>query len=189
MSDAEVEQNVLTIIIGDSETLTTAFLGAFHYLLVDRSELDQLVTEVQSTSSSEAEIEASSATTKLSYLIAVIEETLQLCPPIPDCLRREITPSAEKSTFAGQILPVGTTMSVSCCTLLHSTVHFEKPEAFEPERWTGGQEYPAFHPFGMSLRGYLDQLLARLEMRLLLALFLYRYDVEVPQSEGLRNSA
>ncbi|KAL9097268.1 MAG: hypothetical protein Q9165_000695 [Trypethelium subeluteriae] len=186
MSDAEVEQNVLAIIVGGSETLTTTFSGAFHYLLANRSKLDRLVTEVRSNFSSEAEINAFSAATNLPYLNAIIEETLRLCPPIPDCLRREITPSAAKATFAGEVLPARTTVSVSCYTMFHSAVHFQDPEAFEPERWMNSQEYPAFHPFGMGPRGCLAQPLARLEMRLLLALFLYRYDIDLSPGESLR---
>ena len=186
LSDVEVEQDVLAIIVGGSETLTTTFLGAFHYLLTDLSKLDRLVAEVRSTFSTEAEIDAFSAATKLPYLNAVIEETLRLCPPTPDCLRRENTRSAKKSIFTGQILPASSTMSVFCYPMSNSVVHFEKPDAFEPERWMCDQEYPAFHLFGMGPRGCLDQPLARLEMRLLLALFLYRYDVEVPQGETLR---
>lgn len=64
LTDAEIEQNVLVIIVGGSETLTTTFSGAFHYLLADQTKLAKLTDEVRSAFSSELEI-TSDATTKL----------------------------------------------------------------------------------------------------------------------------
>jgi cytochrome P450 len=52
LSDAEIEKNVLAIIVGGSETLTTTFSGVFHHLMADPSKLRKLVDEVRSSFSS-----------------------------------------------------------------------------------------------------------------------------------------
>jgi cytochrome P450 len=133
LSNAEIEQNALAIMVGGSETLTTVFAGAMHHLLANPTKLEKLVEEIGSTfSHPETEITAST-TAKLPYLNAVIDETLRLCPPIPDALRR-LVPSPG-ATIAGHPLPDGTTVSVSCYTLFRSSTHFSDPEVFAPERF------------------------------------------------------
>lgn len=182
LSNAEIEQNVLTIVVGGSETLTTAFSGVFHYILADQNKekLNRLLEEIRSSFGSESEIAGSTTgPTKLPYLNAVIEETLRLCPPIPDALRRDV-PNSGPVTIADRIIPAATTVSVSCYSMFKSEAHFENSEAFEPERWLQGKEYPAYQPFGSGPHGCLGQPLARLEMRLLLALLFFRYEFSVP---------
>ncbi|KAF2792945.1 isotrichodermin C-15 hydroxylase [Melanomma pulvis-pyrius CBS 109.77] len=184
LSDAEIEQNVLAIIVGGSETLTTTFSGVFHYLLADPTKLGKLVNEVRAFPSA-TDITASAAA-KLPYLNAVIDETLRICPPLPDALRRVVPSSDNNANIAGRVIPPGTTVSVSCYSMFKSADHFENPEVFEPERWMQGKEYPAYYPFALGSHNCPGQPLARLEMRLLLTLFLYRYDVKVPKDEPLK---
>lgn len=194
LSDAEIEQNVLAIIVGGSETLTTTFSGAFHYLLADPEKLGEATHEVRSSFASSADITASAAA-KLPYLNAVIDETLRMCPPIPDMLRRYV-PRNTSVTIAGNVIPPGTTVSVSCYSMFRSAKYFSLPESFEPKRWFSepsasllGLSYndvTAFYPFSLGPHNCLGQPLARLEMRLLLALVLYNYDVKVPLGETLK---
>ncbi|KAF2688321.1 cytochrome P450 ClCP1 [Lentithecium fluviatile CBS 122367] len=197
LTDAEIEQNVLAIIVGGSETLTTAFSGAFHYLLADPSKLARVTEEVRSSFTSESEINANAAA-KLPYLNAVMDDTLRLCPPIPDMLRRQV-PKGAPTNIAGLVIPADTTVSVSCYSMFKSGDHFSSPETFEPERFlskesrTGNadvsalahNDLSAFYPFSLGSHNCLGQPLAKLEMRLLLSLFLYRYNVKVPEGETL----
>jgi cytochrome P450 len=188
LSDAEIEQNVLTIVVAGSETLTTVFLGVFHYLLAvsSKEKLDRLLEEIRSSFNSEAEITgASTPATNLPYLNAVIEEIIRLCPPIPDALRRDV-PSSGPATIAGRVIPPGTTVSVSCYSMFRSPSHYENPETFEPERWLQGKDYPAFQPVGFGSHNCLGQPLARLEMRLALALLLFRFNFSIPENVKLK---
>jgi cytochrome P450 len=199
LSEAEIEQNVLAIIVGGFETLTTTFSGAFHYLLAHPRKLDRLTKEIRSAFSSPSQISAS-AVSKLPYLNAVIDETLRLCPPIPDMLRRQVTRDTPV-TIAGRVVPAGTTVSVSCYSMFKSADYFSAPEVFEPERFLvksgtnsvhdegsplAHNDFSAFHPFSLGPHNCLGQPLARLEMRLLLVLFLYSFDVRTPPDVELR---
>ncbi|KAF2878218.1 cytochrome P450 [Massariosphaeria phaeospora] len=197
LSDAEIEQNVLAILIGGSETLTTIFSGALHYLLADRTKLAKITEEVRGKFASKSDINATSVAS-LPYLNAVINETLRMCPPIPDMLRRVVP---EAITIAGHVMPPGTTVSVSCYSMFKSSEYFSAPEIFEPERFIARvnnhetrsdsplfhNDLSAFRPFSMGAHNCLGQPLAWLEMRLLLALFFYSYDVKVPSGHKLRD--
>lgn len=187
LSEAEMEQNLLTVIVGGSETLTTAISGAFHYLLMDPSILTNLVQEVRSGFSKEKDIDAQSLS-KLPYLNAVIDETLRLCPPFPDALRRQVPSTG--AVVAGQAIPPGTTVSVSCYSMFRSPSFFSEANSFVPERWIdawgGSEAEKAFHPFAIGPHNCLGQPLARMELRLILALLLWNFDVKIAQDERLR---
>jgi cytochrome P450 len=198
LSVAEIEQNVLAIIVAGSDTLTTAFSGAFHHLLAHPEKLNRLISEVRTKFQSSAEINGS-AVARLPYLNAVIDETLRMCPPIPYMLRRQNT-SNETVTVAGNAILPGTTASVWCYSMFRSAQHFSAPEIFEPMRFLAAAEackdsecalshnnLSTFYPFSLGPHNCLGQPLARLEMRLLLALFLYNYNVSVPRGETLEN--
>ncbi|KAF1970112.1 cytochrome P450 ClCP1 [Bimuria novae-zelandiae CBS 107.79] len=198
ITDDEIEQNVFSCLVAGSECLTTAFSGAIHYLLVYPSKLKRAQEEVRSAFSSETSINASDAA-KLEYLNAVIEESLRLCPPLPDMLRRQL-PGDVPTTVAGQLIPPDTVVSVSCYSMFRSAEHFSSPDTFAPERflkkpddslkWSSDSplnhnDMTAFKPWGVGPRECPAQPLARLEMRLFLAILLYRYDIRVAEGSYL----
>ncbi|KAF2198224.1 cytochrome P450 ClCP1 [Delitschia confertaspora ATCC 74209] len=185
MTDEEIEQNTLTIIVAGSETLTTALTGAFHYLLMENEKLGILSEEIRSTFGSEEQITGAKLA-GLPYLNAVLSEALRLCPPLPDSLRRRVPKGG--ATIAGHTLHEGVTVATACWSQLQSASHFSEPESFAPERWLHGgpsKTFPnhdakAFYPFSLGPHGCLGQSLAWLEMRMILALLVWRYDFSLP---------
>ncbi|CAI6332717.1 unnamed protein product [Periconia digitata] len=185
MSQEEIEFNALTMIIGGSETLTTALCGALYQLVSHPSSYQALVTEIRSTFQSEKQI--SGATVKpLPYLNAVINETLRLCPPFPDLMRRAVPKGG--ATVAGHHFTEGTVLGVACWPMFQSSKHFSDPGKFAPERWLhdAGDENlshngNAFYPFALGPHGCIGQSLALLEMRLLLALLFFHFDFDSPR--------
>ncbi|KAF2727127.1 cytochrome P450 ClCP1 [Polyplosphaeria fusca] len=186
LSGPEIEQNLLTVVVGGSETLTSAISGAFHQLLAHPAAMETLVSEVRSSFEKEADISAG-ALSKLPYLNAVIDETLRLCPPFPDALRRLVPPTG--AIIAGRAVDPGTTVSVSCYSMFRSPKIFTEPDAFIPARWLDGRDGPgakeAFHPFAVGPHNCLGQPLARMELRLFIALLLWRYDIRCPQAQEM----
>ncbi|KAF2005162.1 cytochrome P450 [Amniculicola lignicola CBS 123094] len=178
LSDAEIEQNLLIVIVGGSETLTTVFSGAFHHLLASPSRLETLVNEIRTNIPREQDID-NVLLSRLPYLNAVIEETLRLCPPLPDALRRIIP--AGGAIIADHAIPSSTIVSVSSYAMFTAQTHFSDPAQFIPERWLDGRDElkskEAFHPFGIGSHGCLGQPLARMELRLGLAMLLSKFDV------------
>jgi cytochrome P450 len=187
LSEAEVEQNLLINIVGGSETLTSAITGAFNHLLSNPHLMKMLVTELRLSFKCEGEITALSLA-RLPYLNAVIDEGLRLCPPFPDMIRREVPASG--TIIAGHALPPHTTVSLSCFTIFRAPEYFHDPDIFIPERWLdrrdGLKAKEAFHPFGVGPRGCLGQSLARMEMRMIMAHMLWRFNISVPHGEKLK---
>ena len=189
ITDDEIEQNVLSLLVAGSECLTTAFSGALHYLIAYPSKLMRAQEEVRSAFATESDINASDVS-KLEYLNAVIEESLRLCPPLPDMLRRQL-PAGTPTTIASWVIPPETVISVSCYSMFRSAGHFSAPDTFAPERfmkqaddstkWSSESplnhnDMSAFNPWGVGPRECPAQPLARLEMRLFLAILLHRYN-------------
>jgi cytochrome P450 len=110
LSQEEVEFNALTLIAG-SETLTTVFSGALHCLLSHLSVYKILTSKIRSGFTAEEQITGSSVSS-LPYLNAVINETIRLCPPIPDVMRRQV--SSGGAVVAGEHFDGGIVLGVAC---------------------------------------------------------------------------
>ena len=176
-----------------SETLTTALSGALHHLLSHPPTYEKLCAEIRSVFESERDITAYRVSS-LPYLNAVLNETLRLCPPIPDGMRRAVPKGG--AIVAGHGFTEGTVLGMSCWSMFLSERNFSEPTVFAPERWLGATKsepgsgrhhnVKAFQPFALGPHGFIGQNLAWLEMRLLLALLLFHFDLGIaPQEEGM----
>lgn len=190
LSEAEIVANSMTLIVGGSDPVSTVLAGALNHLVKNPEALRKLVSEIRSRFNSEIEISA--ITVKpLSYLTAVLQEALRLCPPTPDSMRRAIPKGG--ATVAGHALPEGITVGVSCYAAFKSMTNFQSPDNFIPERWlkpsdTGEasaysqDRVESFQPFGTGPHNCIGQSLAWMEMRIIMARLLWRFDVATPES-------
>lgn len=78
----QIRANASTLIIAGSETTATALSGTTYLLCQNPDALAKLVEEVRSSFSSEDEITLLSVQ-KLKYMLAVLDESLRLFPPVP----------------------------------------------------------------------------------------------------------
>ncbi|KAL2038432.1 hypothetical protein N7G274_008771 [Stereocaulon virgatum] len=129
MSRDEMEINAMLLVIAGSESVTTALLGATHYLLREPAKLQILVREIRSTYPEEDDITGISLNS-LPYLNAVLQEALRLCPTIPDGMRREIPKGG--AAVAGHFLPEGTVVSIPQWATYQSPRNYYKPAFFYP---------------------------------------------------------
>ncbi|KAG5575287.1 hypothetical protein H5410_055421, partial [Solanum commersonii] len=118
----------------------------------------------------------------MSYLRAVIKETLRLFPPIPLLIARE---SMKKSTLEGFELQPRTIVYVNAWAIARDPEIWENPEEFMPERFLNsdinfkGQDYE-FIPFGARRRGCPAMALGVASVELALSNLLYAFDWELP---------
>jgi cytochrome P450 len=116
----------------------------------------------------------------LAYLGRTLQETLRLYPAAPVLITRR---SVRPITLGGWQLPARTMFGIPLHLMHHDARWFPEPDAFRPERFApGAPAIPrgAFMPFGTGPRVCLGQHLALAEMTLLAAMFLQRYQVDVP---------
>ena len=92
LSDAELVSNTDTLIVAGSETTATLLCGVTYYLLRNPVSLRRCVEEVRSAFSSDDEITFKTASSRLPYLLACLEEGLRIFPPVPTILFRKTLP-------------------------------------------------------------------------------------------------
>jgi len=162
MSDRELRDQLVTLLVAGHETTATALAWAFELLTHNRPALERLVREVRDGDGEDK------------WLRAVIAETLRLRPVVPLAGRR----LAAELACEGYTLPVGTDVSPAIWLTHTRPDLYEDPYAFRPERFLA--EPPstyAWIPFGGGVRRCLGAAFAELELRVVLRAVLERFDV------------
>jgi cytochrome P450 len=151
MSDAELRDQLMTLLMAGHETTATGLAWAFDLLFRAPRQLERLRAEL--------------AEDGHEYLDAVIEETLRLRPVVP-FVGRELRVPAE---LDGYELPEGTVVMPSIYLAHTRRDSFPDPHAFRPERFLdGGPETYSWIPFGGGTRRCIGAAFAQLEMRVVL---------------------
>jgi cytochrome P450 len=168
MSDVELRDELMTLLVAGHETTATALSWAFERLLRTPGALDRLRDEA-----------AAGDTT---YAEAIALETLRLRPVLPVVLRRLTT----DMTIAGHDLPAGTTVA-PCIVLVHRRPDvYPDPHAFRPERFVGVKPGTyTWIPFGGGVRRCLGAAFALYELQVVLQAVVRGVDLHVadPASE------
>jgi cytochrome P450 len=171
MSDAELRDQLVTLLLAGHETTATALAWTFDLLLRNPAALDRLRDEVDEGQSDE-------------YLRAVITESLRLRPVIPIAGRR----LSEPIEIDGYSLPAGADVSPSIYLSHTRADTYPDPFAFKPERFLdAGPETYSWIPFGGGVRRCLGASFAEFEMRIVLREVLARCRLEAvsDQPEGV----
>ncbi|KAM6529442.1 hypothetical protein FALCPG4_007578 [Fusarium falciforme] len=190
LSQAEIMDNVDTMIVGGSETTATGLSGATYLLATNKEVFAKLAEEVRTRFKSEDEIDLLSVQ-KLDYMMAVIKESMRVYPPVPAAMPRKAPPEGYLLRD-GRMIPPNTILGVWQWPLFHNPNFFKDPESFIPERWLddpsfSGDQKAAFEPFSTGPRNCIGKksVLAYAEMRLILARIIWNFDLEIdPRSEG-----
>ncbi|KAL6152337.1 hypothetical protein ACJQWK_04477 [Exserohilum turcicum] len=185
----EVFNNATPLIVAGSETTATALSGATYFLNQNPEVYQKLKTEVRSAFTHRSEITISKAA-GLRYLAAVIDETMRLYPPSPTSHPRLVTP--EGGIIAGYFVPGNTLVGISQYSAFRSPHNFAWPDEFAPERFVdsnqlawAGDKRDVLQPFLFGPRNCIGRNLALIEMRLVLALVVFEFDIEVlPESRN-----
>jgi cytochrome P450 len=148
LTDAEVRDELMTLLVAGHETTATALAWAFALLLRHPEVL--------------GELERTLADGDERYLEAVVRETLRLRPVVPNVGRVV----AREWAIGPYVLPPGVSVLPSISLLHRRAASFPDPDAFRPERFleTRPDGY-AWIPFGGGTRRCLGASFAEFEMR------------------------
>ena len=187
MTQAEMEQNALTLVVAGSETTASLLSGTMYHLLRSPPILERVKNEVRSAFPSEHDIDCNSVN-NLPYMIAVLKEGMRIYPPAPSSIPRKVM--SEADTIDGRTVPPHTTVGLFQWACNHSASNFHAPDAFHPERWLDdapaafvNDSREAMQPFSYGPRNCLGKNLAYVEMRLILAKLLWHFDWELEGEE------
>lgn len=151
LSDAELRDELMTLLVAGHETTATALSWALERLIRNPRVLERLLAE--------------EAAGNDEYLNAVIKETLRLRPVVPAVVRR----LQEPMEFGGWELPAGVNIAPSIYLLHRRADIFADPLEFRPERFLdnppGTYEWI---PFGGGVRRCLGASFALYEMQVVL---------------------
>lgn len=171
MRDADIRDELITILLAGHETTATALAWALYELGRHPPVLEKLRAELAS-SGSEAD---PGLTVKLPYLSAVCNETLRLHTLLAEVARVTIAPV----TLFGHTIPPGHSLVISAIAIHHDPDLYPHPDNFRPERFLE-RTYSAseFLPFGGGHRRCLGAGLSDYEMRIVLAEIVTHWDFE-----------
>lgn len=160
MSDLQLRDELMTLLVAGHETTATSLAWALERLLRHPGKLERLREEVTAGGQE--------------YLDAVIKETLRLRPVLPLVVRR----LREPMRFGGHLLPAGVSVA-PCIYLVHRRPDiYPEPQRFVPERFL---ERPAgtytWIPFGGGVRRCLGASFAQFEMAKVLETVLVTADL------------
>ncbi|HEX3042563.1 MAG TPA: cytochrome P450 [Solirubrobacterales bacterium] len=170
MSDTEIRDELLTLLVAGHETTATALSWAMERLTRHPEKLDRLRAEVL-----DGEDE---------YLTATIQETLRLRPVISIVVRR-LTEAVE---IGGYELPAGAGVT-PCIHLLHRDPGiYPDPDRFLPERFIDNPPGTyTWIPFGGGVRRCLGAAFAQFEMAVVLRELVRRHQIEPANPASERN--
>lgn len=188
--DVAVDQFKMMLFAGhDTVSSTVCFVLALLHFHPEkwaklRAELDEVLGPDLSAAQA-AIAQTPEILNRLTYLTAVIKESLRLYGPVSGSIRKAAEGQHVYDHKTGQQLPLWDLMLFSHQAQLHRDEKFwPRPHDFIPERFTakeGDDLYPhknTFRPFELGSRNCIGQEFAMTEMRLVLALTIRDLDFE-----------
>jgi len=147
LSDTELRDELMTMLLAGHETTATALAFSFDLLLHNPAVLARLTDELSDESDA--------------YLNAVVTESLRLRPIIDAAERTLMSPQ----TIAGHQLPAGIRVYPNITAVHLREDLYPQPTAFRPERFLDGrtQSY-SWLPFGGGIRRCIGAALAQAEI-------------------------
>jgi cytochrome P450 len=160
MGDAELRDQLMTLLLAGHETTATGLAWTFDLLLHSLDALDRLVAELDAGESE--------------YLDAVIEESLRVRPVVPMTGRL----LHEPAELGGYELDRGTVVLVAIYMTHTDPDLYPDPHAFRPERFLEADPSTyAWIPFGGGTRRCIGASFAQMEMRVVLRTILERFEL------------
>ncbi|KAL5552251.1 hypothetical protein UlMin_002427 [Ulmus minor] len=133
ISPAEIKAMLMDVVIGGTDTTSTMVEWTMTELMKYPDIMRKCQTELTDVVGVENNVEESHIA-KLTYLHAVVKETLRLHPAAPLLLPRCPTTSC---TVGGYTIPKGTKVFLNVWAMHRDPQFWDKPSEFRPERFLG----------------------------------------------------
>lgn len=180
MTDVELKDELMTLLVAGHETTATAISWAFYWIHKLPEVREKLLAELDTLE----ENYDSSAVFKLPYLTAVCNETLRIHPVGMLTFPRMVK---EPISLGGYQLEPGTILLGSIYLVHHREDIYPEPEKFKPERFLEKQFSPyQFLPFGGGSRRCVGLAFAQMEMKLILAKVLKTWSMKLVNTQEVK---
>jgi len=174
MTDSELRDEIVTLLVAGHETTATGLAWAFELLLRNPPVMERLRATLKEGDET--------------YLDAVVKETLRLRPVVPGVGR---VVRGEPFELGPYLIPDGIEINPSIAAIHRRGDCYPDPQAFRPERFLGDDAPDTYTwlPFGGGTRRCLGASFATFEMRVAIQRMLERTDlrpVDRRPEKGLR---
>ncbi len=180
MSDEELHDELVTLLLAGHETTASAIVWALywiHYLPEVHSKLRAELTALGPNSEPVAILQ-------LPYLNALCLETLRIYPITPTTFVRVLR---SPRTIAGHHFKAGTALMPATYIIHQRPDIYPAPKQFRPERFLERQFAPhEFLPFGGGHRRCIGSALAMMELKLSVATLLQDFELALVRPRSLR---
>jgi cytochrome P450 family 135 len=197
MTDQELRDELVTLLLAGHETTATSVAWAIERLVRHPDKLARLVAEIDALSPTSPDGGALNGTSGQAgdspsrgaggdeYMQAVISETLRVRPVVPLVVRVLQAPLR----VGARELPAGTRVVPSIYLTNRNPSVYDSPEEFRPERFlerAGGRHIDPYSwiPFGGGIRRCIGASFATLEMKLMLQTMLSEMAPSLPARGG-----
>ncbi|KAF2793127.1 putative cytochrome P450, partial [Melanomma pulvis-pyrius CBS 109.77] len=177
MAQEELASHASDIALAGGETTGTVMASTTYFVLKNPEVYEKLKQEVRMRYDSYEDIDIASAT-QLSYLVAVLKESMRIFPAAPQGMPRK----SPGWMVEGHYVPKGTEFYASPWALTHDDEYFHDPYTFIPERWIDPDckdNKDASQPFNVGPRSCPGKLFAHGQMCSQLAKMIYKFDMEL----------
>ena len=180
LSAQEVHDQCMVTFQAGHETTATALLWWSRLIAGEPEALARAQQEVDEVLQGATPVAADLA--RLPWLTATLKEAMRLYPPIPALMSRRTTREIQLGDWR---IPKGSLVRVTPWVIQRDGRHFEHAARFLPQRFTDPDDKAprgAWLPFGTGPRVCIGQHFAMLEMTVIAAMLLQRYELRLPDN-------
>jgi cytochrome P450 len=179
MSDEQVRDEAMTMFLAGHETVATALTWTLYLLARHPDIQSQLHSELDKTLGGRQP--TADDLPRLKHAEMVFAESMRVFPPVWTLTRQAI----QDYEVGEYVLPAGTVVGLSQYVMHHDPRFFERPEEFDPSRWTPEQKAKrpkfSYFPFGGGPRLCIGESFAWMEGTLLLATIARQWKFQLPR--------
>ncbi|MGD1805559.1 cytochrome P450 [Dapis sp. BLCC M126] len=180
MTDQEIRDELITMLVAGHETTATALAWAVYWVHKQPEVYQKLMEELATLEGNTDPM----TIFRLPYLTAVCQETLRIYPVVILTFPRR---TKQPVDLQGYHLEAGTMIMGSIYLTHHREDLYPEPKKFKPERFLERQFSPyEYLPFGGGSRRCLGMALANFEMRLVLATLLSNFEMELAENQPVK---